>query len=102
MNGDGGSNEEDGQRVVDGGTVTTMDEGVLYTVVRKAVEDAILGVIGMLLLVGIAFVLVSMGGGLLLESAGVGSATFGAILLVSGLYLAAATLGIIPPIREWS
>lgn len=78
-----------------------VDEVVLYGVVRKAVEDAILSVIGTLLLLGVAFVLVLVGFSTAarLETAmGVG---LGAVAVLLGAYLAASTLELIPPIREW-
>lgn len=89
MRDDGGADRQQGS---DGRSVADMDEDELHTVVRDAVEDAVLGVIGTLLLVGIGFVLAATGGATLFESSGVGSATVGAILLVSGLSLAAAAL----------
>ena len=82
------------------------DEAALYVVVRDAVKDALLDVIGTLLLVGIAFVLVLAGGQALFASAAqyggspVGTAV-GVGLIVAGLYIAAATLEVVPPIREW-
>jgi len=80
-----------------------IDEGALYVVVRKAVEDAMLGVIGTLLLVGVALVLVWVGGAIAI-SAGVGqplAALLGVAIAAVGLYFAAATLELIPPVREW-
>ena len=82
----------------------TLDEGALYVVVRKAVEDAILGVIGTLLLVGLALVLVWVGVAMALSSdptAGVVPLVAGVAIALVGLYVAAATLEVIPPIREW-
>ncbi|WP_313692645.1 hypothetical protein [Halorarum halobium] len=77
------------------------DEAALYLVVREAVEDAILGVLGTLLLVGVAFVLI-WAGVVSAMSAGapVGYAVGGAIALL-GFYIAAATLEVIPPVRDW-
>ena len=80
-----------------------IDEGALYVVVRRAVEDAVLGVIGTLLLVGVALVLVWVGGAMAVSAGGrqpVATVAGVAIVLV-GLYLAAASLEVIPPIREW-
>lgn len=87
--------------VSDGGTATGFDEARLHAVVRDAVEDAILGAIGTLLLVGIAFVLVVAGGQLLLASISPWGTAFGIGLLAVGTYIAAATLRVIPPVREW-
>lgn len=86
----------------DGGTDPGFDETALYRVVRAAMKDALLDVIGTLLLVGIAFVLVAMGGQVLLGADAVTSASIGVVLVLVGLYVAAATLEVIPPIREWA
>lgn len=82
----------------------TLDEGALYVVVRNAVEDALLGVIGTLLLVGVALVLVWVGGAIALGSSGrtgVLPLVLGGAVALVGLYLAAATLRVIPPVRQW-
>ena len=85
-------------------TAGTLDEGALYVVIRKAVEDAILGAIGTLLLVGLALVLVWVGAAMAISSgtrSGVLPAVVGVAIVLVGLYVAAATLEVIPPIREW-
>ena len=81
-----------------------IDEAALYYVIRRAVEDAILGVIGTLLLVGLGLVLVWIGGAMALSAdpeTGVLPLVFGGAIALVGLYVAAATLRIVPPIREW-
>lgn len=93
----------------DGATGAGVDEARLYRVVHAAVKDALLDVIGTLLLVGIAFVLVVAGGQAIVASVpltGGASASLPGIVaglgvVTAGLYLAAATLEIVPPIREW-
>ena len=77
------------------------DEAALYGVVRKAVEDAILGVIGTLLLVGIAAVFVWTGVAVAAQATGPVGAALGGVAVLFGLYLGAATLGVVPPAREW-
>jgi len=89
--------ETDGGEPFDPG----FDEAALYTVVRDAVKDALLDVIGTVLLVGIAFVLVIAGVQAVFSSISLGTAAVGFGVAVVGVYLAAATLEIIPPIREW-
>lgn len=87
--------------MTDGGSETGFDEGALYVVIRKAIEDAILGVIGTLLLVDLAFVLLWLGiviTGWLESRPGT---AFGAIVSLLGLYIGAAALEIIPPIADW-
>lgn len=80
-----------------------IDEELLYAIIREAVEDALLGVIGTLLLVGIGFVLVWVGVVALASPEGAGTLrrVAGVALVAVGLYLAAATLRVIPPVREW-
>lgn len=81
----------------------TVDEGALYVVVRRAVEDAVLGVVGTLLLVGVALVLVWVGGAMAVNAGGrqpVATVAGLGIALV-GVYIAAASLEVIPPIRKW-
>lgn len=77
------------------------DEVALYGVVRKAVEDAILGAVGTILLVGVAFVLVLVGATTAVRTPGLGGVLFGSAAALFGLYLAGSTLGLIPPAREW-
>jgi len=83
---------------------TGFDEQALYRVVRSAVEDAILGVLGTLLLLAIAAFFVWVGGAMLLSAAEAGltlSLGFGLVFLAFGLYLGAATLDLVPSLREW-
>jgi hypothetical protein len=85
---------------VDGGTAAGFDGGTLYTVIQAAVKDALLDVVGTLLLVGIAFVIVVAGGQALLRSASL-VGTAGSLGLVAlGVYIAAAALELIPSIRD--
>jgi len=87
----------------DGGEPTApgFDEAALYTVVRDAVKDALLDVIGTVLLVGIAFVLVIAGVQAVFSSMSFGTVAIGIGVTAVGVYLAAATLEVIPPIRDW-
>ena len=77
-----------------------IDEQRLYTIIRDAVEDAILGVLGTLLLLGIAAFFVWLGGIFLLGGSPFELA-FGVVFLSFGLYLGAATLELIPTLGEW-
>lgn len=77
------------------------DEVVLYGVIRKAVEDAVLGVIGTLLLVGVAFVLVAIGVSAAVQTGRPLGLAFGVVAVLFGGYLAASTLELVPPAREW-
>ena len=94
----GGSSTD---RRADGGASPGFDEAALYRVVRAAVKDALLDVLGTLLLVGVAFVLVLAGGQAVVSSGSSGGALLGLAVAGFGLYLAAATLEVVPPVREW-
>jgi hypothetical protein len=85
----------------DGGVAPGVDEAALFRLVRDAVKDALLDVIGTLLLLGVGGILVVAGGQLFLSSVSQLGAVVGGFLVVVGLYLAAATLEIIPPVRDW-
>lgn len=85
----------------DGGDEVGFDEGAMYVVVRKAVEDAILGVIGTLLLVGVAFALGWIGIAIAGGAESPHGTAVGVIVGLIGIYIGAATLGIIPPLGEW-
>jgi len=87
--------------VGDGGVDPGFDEAAMYVVVRDAVEDAILGVLGTLMLLGIAFVAVWAGGTAIVQSQTPVSITFGVLAIAFGFYLAASSLGVVPPAREW-
>lgn len=81
----------------------SIDEELLYVIIREAVEDALLGVIGTLLLVGIGFILIWVGLIALVSPEGADPLrrAIGVTLVAVGFYLAAATLQVIPPVREW-
>lgn len=79
------------------------DEAVLYRVVRDAVEDAILGAVGTIMLTGVGLVVVWIGLGF---AAAAGSANLlwaavGILVALFGLYLAAASLRVVPPASTW-
>lgn len=95
----GGSQES--VPVTDGGAANLSDQAELYRIIHAAVKDALLDVIGTLLLVGIAFILVLVGGRVLLSSTTPLAPVIGLLLVLVGLYLAGATLEIIPPVRNW-
>lgn len=69
--------------------------------VRDAVKDALLDVMGTILLLGIAFVLVSAGIQAVFSSFSLETVVIGLGVAAAGVYLAAATPEIIPPLREW-
>lgn len=83
----------------DGGPASELDEQAVYRAVRYAVEDAILAVLGTLLLLGIALVLVAAGAQIATQGTPPGLAIGGG-LVAYGFYIAAATLEVIPSVRE--
>jgi hypothetical protein len=90
-------------RETDGGDPSGpgFDEAALYTVVRDAVKDALLDVIGTVLLLGIAFVLVVAGAQAVFSSLSLEAAALGIGVTAAGVYLAATTLEVVPPLGEW-
>ena len=87
--------------MTDGGSTADFDEAALYGVVRKAVEDAILGVIGTLLLVGVSLAVTWGGAAVLMQATGLLGMALGAGVALFGLYLGAVVLELVPPAREW-
>ena len=77
------------------------DEDRLYEVVTRAVEDAVLGAIGTVILVALAVGLVWIGIAVVAANPNFLGAIFGGIAIVVGFYLAATTLEVVPPIRDW-
>ena len=77
-----------------------LDEQTLYWVIRNAVEDAILGVLGTLLLLAIAGFFAWLGW-LFLLGGSRSELAFGVLFFGFGLYLGGATLGLIPTVRQW-
>lgn len=77
------------------------DEDRLYAVVHRAVEDAVLGAIGTVIFVVIAVALVWVGIAVIAANPTPLGVVFGGVAIVAGCYLAATSLDIIPPIREW-
>jgi hypothetical protein len=98
----GNDDADDAQPTLEAGSVAPgIDETALFTLVRDAVKDALLDVIGMLLLLGLASVLVLVGAQLFFSSISQLGGAVGGALVAVGLYLAVTTLEIVPPIREW-
>lgn len=92
-----------GSPKTDGGYDAGIDEERLYHTVRSAVEDAILNVLGTLFLLGLSLVLVLYGAIVAANAfsgGGLVPILFGIGLIGAGFYLAAATLELIPSIRE--
>ena len=77
------------------------DEAALFAVVRAAVKDALLDVIGTVLLVGVAGVLLVAGAGSAVRASSVAELLASLAVAGFGLYLAATALEIVPPAREW-
>jgi hypothetical protein len=91
----GSAEEPDGGRDVD------FDEQVLYLVVRKAVEDAIIGVLGTLSLLVVAFVVVWIGATFAVSGQSTVGLVAGIAVVVFGFYLAAVALELVSPVWDW-
>ncbi|ELZ29738.1 hypothetical protein C475_02286 [Halosimplex carlsbadense 2-9-1] len=94
---DGGSDPA----VPDGGSVAEIDEERLYEIVHEAVEDAILGVVGTLLLLGIGTVFLVSGVTAVLGASSAASFGVGLTVFLVGLVVFVTTLGGVLPVREW-
>ena len=81
--------------------VSDLDQTGLYRIIQAAVKDALLDVIGTVLLVVIAFVLVLTGAQVILSSTVPFASVIGLSLVLIGLYLAGTTLEVIPSARDW-
>jgi uncharacterized Tic20 family protein len=81
--------------------VRDLNQNELYRIIQAAVKDALLDVIGTILLVVIAFVLVLTGAQVILSSIVPFASVIGIALVVAGLYLAGSSLEVIPPVRDW-
>lgn len=91
-----GEAETDGDARADGGVAVDLDRDELYAVVREALRDAILDVLGTVSLLAIALVFVFVGArGVVVGS----STTIGVAFVVGGVLLAAAALEFVPPFR---
>lgn len=78
------------------------DEDAVYAVVRAAMKDAMLDVIGTVLLVGVA--LVVFWAGLMLVVSGGGSpggVAVGVAAVVFSVYLAGSAVDLVPSVWEW-
>ncbi|GCF14290.1 hypothetical protein Harman_22250 [Haloarcula mannanilytica] len=82
------------------GSVAQLSEDELYAIVRVATEDAVLGALGTLMLVGIGVFLIAAGTSLFFALSPLPSVV-GVVLIAYGAYLALSSLRIIPPAREW-
>ncbi|WP_255190869.1 hypothetical protein [Natronobeatus ordinarius] len=85
----------------DGGYDVGLDEQELYLVVRTAVKDAMLDVVGTLVLLGFALGLVWIGGWMAIDGDSTGFVAAGGAFVVAGALLAAVALELLPPIRDW-
>ena len=84
----------------DGGLEFGFDEQALYVVVRKAIEDALLGVIGTLLSVAVGLSLAWFGMAVAASGQSTAALAGGIVVAGIGLTLAASAVGIVPSIRD--
>lgn len=84
----------------DGGTLDEVEREELYAVVRAAVKDAMLDVVGTVALLGFALLFVATGVRGLLEAAGTTGAVVSLALVALGFVIAAVALDLAPSIRD--
>lgn len=79
-----------------------IDRGELYLIINKAVEDAILGALGTILLVGVSIVLIWFGMIVTVSAydSSILRAIGGVVVTLLGLYFAGSTLELIPSITD--
>ncbi|TYL40163.1 hypothetical protein CV102_00855 [Natronococcus pandeyae] len=83
-----------------GGRSLEADREELYAVVRAAVKDALLDVVGTIALLGLGLLFVTTGARGLLEAAGTTGAVVSLALVGLGFAIAAVALDLVPSIRE--
>ncbi|MDS0301403.1 hypothetical protein NDI76_21985 [Halogeometricum sp. S1BR25-6] len=77
------------------------DEQALYVVVRKAVEDGILGATGKLVQIGVSVLIVWFGMLSAFSEQSIIASVSWVVVAILGLYLIATALEIIPSVRDW-
>lgn len=87
------------KKETDGGYQEGLDERRLYFIVRKAVKDAILGVLRTVVLLGVALLMVIFGVSSAISGASNGI-LIGVTAIVLGIYCAVATLELVPTIPD--
>jgi hypothetical protein len=94
--------EASGDRTLSGRPLSELRGDEYYRLTYHAVRDALLDVVGTLLLTIVALALVWIGGAAAVspDAGGIGRGV-GGVIAVLGIYLAATTLDVIPPLREW-
>jgi hypothetical protein len=80
----------------DGGVAVETSRDELYSVVRRAVRDAMLDVVGTVFLLGIALLFVAIGGQIVLGAASNTARGIGATVVVLGLVLGFAAVDYVP------
>lgn len=93
--------EEGDTPASDGGVPAGIDEDELYEIVHDAVEDAILGVVGTLLLLGIGFVFLTAGVSAALGATSTAAFGIGLTVFVVGFVIFVTTLRGVLPMSEW-
>ncbi|SEH13175.1 hypothetical protein SAMN04487967_1196 [Natronorubrum sediminis] len=81
-------------------TVTVeIDQDELYTAVRTGIEDALLDVLGTVLLLALALLLVGVGVQAIVETPSSVNVAFGGVMVGLGLAITAAAFDLLPPFR---
>lgn len=84
----------------DGGSSVETDQADLYTTIRTAVTDALLDVLGTVLLLALAVLFVGVGVQAIVETPSSVNVAFGGVAICLGLAIAAAAFDLLPPFRN--
>lgn len=84
----------------DGGRTIGINQRELYIVVRTAVKDALMDVLGTVFLLGFALLFVSIGAQRIFDASSTTGSALGGSIVILGFVLAGAALDLIPSIRE--
>lgn len=92
--------EDESSEQTDGGVLVEVTDDELYTVVRTAVRDAMLDVLGTVFLLVVALASLGIGSQFLLFEQSITGGVVGLAVIVFGVTVAAFALDVIPAIRE--
>ena len=80
---------------------TALEGQELYTILRAAIEDAMMNVLGSLVLVVVGFLFAIAGAFLFITGLDPVGMYVGMVIILIGFYIVAVSLGAIRPVRQW-
>ncbi|WP_436911436.1 hypothetical protein [Halosimplex marinum] len=99
--GDSADPDDGSGPAISGGSAAEIDEERLYEIVHDAVEDAVLGVVGTLLLLGVGVVLLSSGVTAVLGATSPAMSGLGVVVFLFGLGALFEGLRGVLPVGRW-